>query len=1039
MEKRNFWCITHVIQMCLNWLNFSVVRTVLMLTGCILFVNTAIGAGTSSSLDVYSNGLSSVFENAKEQLGKKLKGTVINERGEPVPGATVIIKGTTLGSVSDANGAFVIDDVPDGAVIVVTFIGMDSKEIVVGSQTMINVVLKEKAIGVDEVVVIGYGVQRKEDATGALQGLSTEDFNSGVLSSPDQLLTGKVAGLSIISNGGEPGAKSQIRLRGGTSLNAGNEPLFVIDGLPIDNSSMTNRNPLNSINPSDILDVTVLKDASATAIYGSRGANGVIIIRTKRGELGTKGIQEISYSGYSSLSSIDKTYEVLSADEFRDYISSYASNRLPELGDADTDWQDEIYRTAISHSHDLSITGGAEKMGYRLSLGYMSQEGIIKTSGTERLSSAFSLNHLLFDDNLELAANVKLSYTSDDISSSAAVGEALTFDPTQPVKTDSDAFGGYFEYPEQETPYNPVALLKMRQEEAYGLRSLGNIDLSYKLPFFQQVSLKMNLGYDVTSGYQQSFIPAEAKAEAQEDEDNGKLVKNSHYRFNKLLETYVNWNQEFENLNSRFNVVAGYSYQDFSYDYSGFTATNFTSDILGLYSTAPATTFIGNTYKEGNRLISFFGRLNYSFYDRYLLTATVRNDGSSRFSKSNSWGLFPSASLAWRITEENFFKDSSVSDVFSNLKVRMGWGVTGNQEIGNYQYLPTYTLGDSRTMAQFGDEFITTLRPNGVDKDLKWEETSQVNMGIDFGLFKNRISGSVEWYKKNTKDLLFTVSVPQPYLNTQILTNIGEVENVGYEITLETYPVMKKNFNWNMSFNLARNKNQVVNLDDNDDPDFLGYEVGGINGGTGNNILLLRVGEEAYSFYVYEHIMENGQPIYKDMNGDGIINNQDLYRDLNNDGTINEYDKKVKGSIAPDYIVGFSNYMTYNNFDFSFSLKANIGNNVYNNVASLRMATQRITSDNVPRNVLSSTLETGFVQPQYFSDYFVEDASFVRLQNVTLGYTFGLSKTQARLYLTGQNLFVITDYSGIDPENTGIDSDMYPRAKTYMLGLSINF
>lgn len=1016
-------------------------------------INPSMGSdSTLKSKTLKNRTLQTNYQNANDnnwqvQSGQSrvVSGRITNEAGEPVPGATIVVKGKTQGTISDHDGKYTLKSIPDNATVVFSFIGLVTQEISVDNKTTINVVLKEVAIGVEEVVVIGYGVQKKQDATGSVQGVSSKDFNDGLVLAPEQLLTGKVAGLSITANGGEPGAASQIRLRGGTSINAGNEPLFVIDGVPIDNSGhnpggfSSGRNPLNSINPTDIQEITVLKDASATAIYGSRGANGVIIINTKRGITGKKGIQDVSFNSYVSMSHIAKNYEVLSANEFKSYVSQNASSRLSILGNANTDWQDQIFRPAMTHSEDVSITGGAEKMGYRLSLGYQSQQGIIKSSSTERISTALALNHLLFDDKLEISSNIKMSYTSDDFADSGAIGNALSMDPTLPVYADNNDFGGFYEYPQQKTPNNPLALLEMRQDKEYGLRSVGNLDLSYKI--LKHLKLKMNLGSDVSSGLRQSFIPILAKGDVQNGTDNGEIRKESYFRFSKLMETYINWNQEFNDIFSKIDVIGGYSYQDFLFEYNGLRAIDLTSDVLGLNSTAPATTLYNSTGKDGNKLISFFGRANYGFHDRYLLTATVRTDGSSRFAESKRWGIFPSISAAWRITEEPFFKRSIFSQTITNLKFRAGWGITGNQEIGNYRYMPTYTLGDSRVMAQFGNRFLTTLRPNGVDKDLKWEETTQLNLGLDYGILKNRISGSIEWYKKNTNDLLFTVAVPQPYLNTQILTNIGEVENTGVEFTLDTYPLAKKNINWNVSINIAHNKNRITKLDNNSDSDFRGYEVGNIGGGTGNTIQLLKVGEEAYSFFVYEHIMENGKPIYKDMNGDDIVNAQDLYKDQNHDNTINEFDKVVKGSPAPKLILGLSSNLTVYKFDFGFSLQGNLGNKVYNNVASQRTATQEITSGNVPRNILKKALDLNFTQAQYFSDYFIEDGSFLRLQNITLGYNFKLvqAKTNARVYFTGQNLFVLTKYSGLDPENTGIDNNLYPRSRTFLVGLNLNF
>lgn len=991
---------------------------------------------------------------------KKIEGQTKDKSGAPLPGVTVIIKSTTIGTVTDNNGHFSFENIPNDATLVFSFIGMKTQEILVKGQSKVNVIMEDENVNVDEVVVVGYGVQRKEDATGSVQRVSTDDFNKGVVSSPAQLLSGKVAGLSISSVGGEPGGQMNVRLRGGTSINAGNEPLFVIDDVPIDNSAhnpggfSAGRNPLNSINPSDIEDITVLKDASATAIYGSRGANGVIIIRTKRGKIGQKGVQSVDYNGYVSFASIAKKYDVLSAAEYRETLMEFAPSRENYIGNANTDWQNEIFRDAISHTHDLSISGGAEKMSYRVSLGYQNQEGIIRRSSSERTSAALAFNQNLFDDMLEVSGNFRIAKTEDLFANAGALGSALQFNPTQPVKSGDDSlYGGYFEFEGQMTPSNPVALIEQNQDDASGKRNLGNIEFKYKLHFFPKVSLKANLAYDLSDGIRRSYIPVAAKGNQQAGTANGEIRKESYFRNSNLLETYIDYNDQFESINSKVSAMFGYSYQDFVNEFSSFRATELGSDILGYNSTAGASSFEAATSKQGNKLISFFGRFNYNLADRYLVTFTLRQDGSSRFSKSNRWGSFPSASFAWRITEEQFMKNLGIGTVLSNLKFRAGWGVTGNQEIGNYQYMPTYTLGDSKSAIQFGDSFISTLRPNGVDKDLKWEETSQINMGLDFGLFDNRINGAIDLYKKDTKDLLFTVAVPQPFLNTKVLTNIGQVRNRGVEFSLDSYIISTKKVEWNLAVNLAYNQNKIIKLDNNNDPTFPGYEVGSISGGTGNNIQILKEGESVNSFYVFEHIMENGKPIYKDMNGDGSINAQDIYKDQNNDKIIDDKDKIIKGSANPDITYGLSSMLRAYGFDLNVSVKASTGNYVYNNVAS-NNSLKFIISEPTPNNILKSSKEIEFLENEFFSSYFVEKASFIRVDNITLGYSFKLPKTniKTRFYCTGQNLLLISGYSGLDPEvvntavvnsNTiqqiGIDNNLYPRSKAVIFGVNINF
>ena len=999
-------------------------------------------------------------ESAIGQQPHSVSGKVVDSTGDPLPGVTVVMKGSTSGTITDTKGIYSLSKVSSDATLVFSFIGLKTQEIEVAGKTTVNVKMLEENVAIEEVVAIGYGTQKKGDATGSVQSVFADNFNKGSISSPEQLLAGKVAGVSISSNSGEPGGQVQVRLRGGTSINAGNEPLYVIDNVPIDNSSYNpdgfsaGRNPLNTISPSDIEDITVLKDASATAIYGSRGANGVIIIRTKRGKIGKSGVQALSYSGYVSFSSIAKKYDVLTASEFREAVKKYAPERESYLGNFSTNWQDEIFHSAISQTHDLSISGGAEKMSYRISLGSQDQEGIIKRSSSKRNSASLAFNQNLFDDMLELVGNIRISKTEDLFSNGGAIQNAILFDPTQPVQSgDYSKFGGYFEYDGTLTRSNPVALIEQNNDNASGIRSLGNIELKYKLHFFPKISVKANLGYDISNGLRRSYIPIIAKSNASAGTNKGEIRKAAYFRNSNLLESYIDYNDQFKSINSKINAMAGYSYQEFSSEYSSFRATGLSSDILGYNSTSSASNFEASTSKQGNKLISFFGRFNYSLAERYLLTFTLREDGSSRFSKSNRWGSFPSASFAWRITEEPFMKNLPVSKILSNLKFRAGWGITGNQEIGDYQYLPTYTLGDSKSAVQFGDQFINTLRPNGVDKNLKWEETSQINLGLDFGIFNNRINGSVDLYKKDTKDLLFTVAVPQPFLNTKALTNIGKVENKGIEFSLDSYLISRPKLEWNVAFNVAYNKNEIIKLDNNDDPSFQGYEIGSISGGTGNYIQILKKGESVNSFFVYEHIMKDGKPIYTDENGDGKISAIDIYKDQNNDGKIDEEDKIIKGSAEPNFICGLSSSLKYLKFDFSFAIKALFGGYNYNNVAS-NNSLSWLTSESTPNNILRRSLDNGFTENQYFSSYFIEKASFIRLDNVTLGYSFKIPKTniRPRIYCTAQNLLLISDYKGLDPEvanirvvnsttveQRGIDNNLYPRSRTILVGINLNF
>lgn len=987
----------------------------------------------------------------------RVTGTVTSgEDGTALPGVSILEKGTTNGTVTDVNGSYSIS-IGDNATLVFSFVGFTTQEVPVGGRTAIDVALTTDIIALNEVVVVGYGQQEQKDVTGVVAAVNSENFNKGAIVSPDQLITGKIAGVQILQNSGEPGGQSTIRIRGGTSLNASNEPLYVIDGVPIDNSAFnpgglsSGRNPLNFINPNDIETFTVLKDASAAAIYGSRAANGVIIITTKKGK---SGAPVVTYDGWVSTGSIADQIEVFNGDQFREIIAAKAPKHLGRLGTSNTEWQDEIYQTAVGQNHSVTIAGGTEKFGYRASVGYQDQEGIIRTSETKRTSFSMSLNQKLLDDDLDITVNLKGSRTNDRFSP-GVVGQAMEMDPTQPILDPTSPWGGYFvwkneagEYERQAT-INPVSSLDLVEEYGTSNRSIGNIQFDYKIRPIPGLSANVNLGYDVANGDRERFQPSNYFAVAA---DTGEIKIENYTRLSQLLETYLNYKRELtEDL--AIDIIAGYSWQNFKSKYPSLRATRLTDNSYGVNNPSIANKVEAFNSVLENRLISFFGRVNLSFMDRYLLTASLRRDGSTRFSPENRWGTFTSAAFAWRAIDEPFL--AGLQNVFTDLKLRIGYGLNGNQEIGDYLYIPSYSPSTSTAQYQFGNRYVTTLRPNGYDSNLKWEETTSYNVGLDFGILKNRVSGSLEFYQKNTEDLLFERTVPSgSNLTNIILSNIGEVKNTGVELTVNTVVISKAELSWNVSVNAAYNDNEIIALDGSDDPRFKGYEVGGISGGVGNNIQILRVGQPAYSFYVYKQKYgDGGVPLVdgEDHNEDGATNLADMYEDVNGDGAVNDQDRRPFHQRAPKVILGLSSTVNYKNFDLTFTLRSNLGGYIYNNVASNTANLSRANDNFVPRNMITSVLESNFKNPQYFSDYYIESADFLRMDNITLGYTTGQvlnNKMKLRLYATAQNLFLLTDYSGLDPEVAtgsgatlapGIDNNIYPRSRTFIFGVNVSF
>ena len=711
------------------------------------------------------------------------------------------------------------------------------------------------------------------------------------------------------------------------------------------------------------------------------------------------------------------------------------------MGKSNTNWFDQVTRQAIGQSHNLSFSGGGENVGLRVSLGYQDLQGVIQASNTQRTNFSLNYNQSLFDKTLNINANIKSSFTKDQFDP-GVVGNAASFDPTQPVYDPTNtAFGGYFEYGTALSARNPVSAVNQVSDFGKSFRNIGNIQFDYQigqLIKLKGLSVKLNLGYDINNGQRKRFQPT-TFARIPVSDVTGEIRNEDFIRTTSLLDFYLNYNRTF-GLDHKVDITGGYSYQDFRSEYPSFRAYNLSTDIFKGNSTIPASKFEANNSVVQNRLISFFGRANYTFKDKYLLTATLRRDGSTRFGDNNKWGLFPSAALAWRVLNEGFAK--SLSNVFYDLKIRAGYGITGNQGIGDFLYLPKYSLSDAFARYQFGNSYVTTARPDGYDPNLKWESTASYNIGADFSFWKGRVNGTLDYYYKKTNDLLFTVNVPAgTNLTDRVLTNIGKVENQGVELTLSGVVIDKPDFSWNVSVNAARNLNKILKIDQ---VSTTGILTGGIAGGVGNNIQILQVGQAVNAFYVFQQKYgADGKPLRDgvDNNDDGKIDLADMYADVNKDGVVNDLDKRVYKKPAPSILLGISSQLRYKQFDLYFTFRSNIGNYVYNNNASSQGYYSRLTErPNLVNNLNISVLKTNFNRPQYFSDYYIENASFIRLDNVTLGYTLAqkTTKRSLRVYATGQNLLVLTKYTGLDPEvGGGIDNNPYPRSRSFIFGLSI--
>ncbi len=941
--------------------------------------------------------------------------------GEPLIGVNILVLGTSAGTVTDIDGTYSLQ-VPGGATqLQFSYTGYTTVTMPIGNNTVLNVQMRAGAV-LDEVVVIGYGTVRKEDATGSVQTVTSKDFNKGSITSATELLSGKIAGVSI-TTGGTPGGGSTIRIRGGSSLSATNDPLIVIDGVPVANDGISgSRNTLNIINPNDIETFTVLKDASATAIYGSRASNGVILITTKKGSFKQK--IGVEYNGNVAFSTPVDQLDVMSAGEFRALVNTRFADTHPArklLGTHDTDWQSEIYQTALAHDHNLSLSGGVGPLPYRVSLGYTDKDGILKTDNFNRTTVALNLSPEFLDNHLQFNINLKGMLDKNFFANQGAIGAAASFDPTQPIKSGESRYGGYFTWKQPNgdpitiATSNPLALLNMRDDQSTVKRYILNGSVDYRFHFLPDLRANLNLGYDKSDSEGDVVIPADA---AFAFTDKGRKSSYSQDKKNELLEFYMNYVKNFGE--TKMDLMGGYSWQHFYVNNWNSKATSFDGNTV----LSPETVRPREYY-----LLSLFGRLNYSIYNKVLFTATLRRDGTSRFSPDNRWGLFPAAALAWKVFEDQ-------TGTLSNLKLRVGYGITGQQDIGGdfYPYLARYLASQPNARYQLGEEFITTLRPEGYDANIKWEETTTYNIAADFGLFKNKLNGSLEVYLRETKDLINFIPVPAgTNLTNFISTNVGDLENRGIELSLNTTAYETADASWNIGFNISYNKNKITRLTATNDPKYLGVLTGGIAGGVGNTIQIHSVNHPANSFFVYEQVYDAaGVPIeglYVDRNGDGVVTPDDRYH----------FKKR-----SPDFIMGFNSNFSYGNFDLTFGARANVGNYIYDNNLSDRAVYNFIfNSVGYLGNVSAKTPEVDFAVPQYFSDHFIKNGSFLRFDHITAGYNFSgvFDKiSNLRLFATVQNPILITKYQGIDPEIfSGIDSNIYPRSRTILIGLSTNF
>ena len=959
---------------------------------------------------------------------RTIKGVVTDaQNGEALIGATIMVEGDKSGTVTDFDGNFSLQVPSSAKKVKISYIGYIDQVVAISDNMKVNLESDSKALA--DVVVIGYGTARKSDLTGSVATVKAKDFNKGLVSSPEQLINGKVSGVQIMSNSGSASAGSTIRVRGGASLNASNDPLIVLDGVPLEQGGISGNssNFLSMINPSDIESMTVLKDASSTAIYGSRASNGVIIITTKKGQ---QGDLKVNFSTTNSMQTRAQMVDMLSRNDFVNVINQFGTdNQKSLLGDANTDWNDEVYRTAFGTDNNLSLSGSIGKyLPFRVSAGYYNQSGLVRKDNVERWTGNVVLTPSFFQDHLKLTINAKGTLNNNSFNNGGAVWAAATFNPTIPVYSGNSNYGGFNEaldadgYPVNAGVRNPRGLVDLYDSKSKVSRFIGSMDVDYKVHFLPDLKFHATIGADYAKGDGTIYVPGYAAQSFNKDES----LSGSDYKYgpqkneNRLITLYANYAKYFENIKSNVDLTAGYDYQ-------------YWKSTTPLYYTKSAAGTTLSTVKASDYrhvMLSYYGRVNYSFDGKYLLTATVRRDASSRFSKDTRWGTFPSVALGWTLTEEPWLKNQKV---LSNLKLRASYGITGQQEgIGNYNYLPVYTASVAGAEAFINGHYITTYRPESYVENLKWETTTSWNFGLDFGFLDGRLGGAIDFYTRKTKDLL--ASVPPAAGSTfskTILTNVGNVDSKGIEVSLNATPIQTKDWEWNLSYNFTWQNMKVKNLSLTP-------------GGTQTNVKVgpsidayqfqvLSEGYEPYMFYVYHQLYdpETGKPI------------EGAYADLNNDGEINDADLYRYHSPAPKYIMGLSTSLRYKQLTLGMSFRANIDNYVYNGMGMSTGAWETVSYNNSQLNNLNTSfLKTGFKTRQYLSDYYVENASFLKLDNLSLNYNVGKINKWASLTVSAmvQNVFTITGYSGTDPEvPNGMDNSFYPRPRTYSVSLGLQF
>lgn len=946
----------------------------------------------------------------------RVSGTVTEQSSSlPLPGVNVLVKGTTQGTATDFDGKYQIN-INNGDILVFSYLGYITQEITYTGQSTIDVSLVEDASQLDEVVVIGYGSVKKEDLTGTTDLLTSDDFNKGPIVSAQSLISGKVAGVNVTSGGGAPGEGQSIKIRGTGSLSLDSEPMYVVDGVPISGAIGGSRNPLNFINPNDIESFVVLKDASSTAIYGSRGANGVILITTKKGK--SKEFQ-FNISSQTTVYDTFNQVDVLNADRYRELINNTGdAGDIALLGDANTNWQDQIYTFAVGQDHNFSALGSAFGVPMRASLGFSDHDGVLKGDNFSRGTASLNFMPSFLDDHLKLEFNARGVYTENEFANRGAIGSAIIFDPTQSV-FDSNSPFGYFTWLNNENVQNslaatnPVALLDLRSDTSEIRRFVGNAKADYKLHFFPDITATVNVGIDKSNSNGRTIT-----SENMPTSDplwNGSRYDYSNETINKLFDAYLTYTKSFNDDAHNLSVVAGHSYQSFEY---------------------PTFTYDSELEEDGNNpinignnkdvLLSYFGRLNYDYKGKYLLTASLRADASSKLNPNDRWGYFPSAAIAWKISDEDFMQNSG----FDLLKLRVGYGEIANVNgLGNYLFLTRYEGSTDTAQYQLGSSFYQTYRPEPINPNLRWEVGKSVNVGIDYSIFNGRVSGLVNAYIRKTEDLI-ALAIVDPFTNfgNRIDTNIGDMENRGLEFNLNVDAVKTDNLKVSLNYNISFNDNEITSLP-TDQPHGL------ISSGVGSNVQVHREGEEASSFLVYQQVYDdNGTPI------------EGVFVDRNDDGIINDDDRYINESPFADVFMGLNANVSYKNWDFSVQSRASFGNYMYNDVAASKGILSNATiNSGLLNNVHSDYFNSGFTVFQdrtAFSDHFVQEASFFKLDNITLGYTLdnAIKNTTIRLFGSLQNVLIVTDYDGLDPEiNGGIDNNFYPRPRSFVLGLNVDF